>query len=115
MGSLPTLPPSGSDSGGYPPPTPQVAFLLKPRPRWHALRAIANVFKILAWLSAGLGVIATLTALITGSQFGTLGFIGSFVFAVAALIGVGVVFLLLYSRAEHLLVLIAIEENTRKL
>lgn len=92
-----------------------MAYILKPRPKWHALRAIASIFKVLAWMSAGCGVIAVLTALVTGTQVGNLGFTGSFVFAVAALIGVGTVFLLLYGRAEQILLFIAIEENTRKL
>ena len=115
MGQIPALPPKEPDSAGLSPPAPHIAYIIKPRPRWHALRLIASILKVLAWLSVGCGVMAVLTALLTGTQPGNPGFIGSFVFAVAALIGVGSVFLLLYSRAEQILLFIAIEENTRKL
>jgi len=115
VGSLPTSPPPGSDSGGHPPSTPQVAFLLKPRPTWRALRAIASILKVLAWITAGCGVIAVFVALILGSQAGSPGLLLGLAYGVATLIGAASVALLLYSRAEQLLVLIAIEQNTRQL
>lgn len=113
MGQQPGKSGMGPGSGKIPPP--HVTAIIKPRPKWYALWIIASILKILAWMSVGLGVIAVLAALIPGNQFGNPGFIERFVFAVAALLGVGAVFLLLYSRAEQMLLLIAIEENTRKL
>jgi hypothetical protein len=113
MEQQPGLAPLGPRSGDVQPPRPQVTYLVKPRGKWRTLRIMASIFKVLAWLSAGLGVIAVLTAVLTGSHIGTLGFMGSFLFAVAALIGVGMVSVLLYSRAEMILLFIAIEENSR--
>ena len=112
MGSMP---PPGSDSGVNPTPIPQVAYVVKPRPRWHALRTISGIFKALAWITAGLGVIAVCFALVAGSHVGDFGILLGLLYALATLIGVGAVFLLLYSRAEQMLLFIAIEENTRRL
>lgn len=129
MGSMPMMPPMGSDAGGYPPPAPtigpggggypppapQVTYVIKPRPRWHALRTISGIFKIFAWITGGFGVLGVLFALASGSQFGSFGIIGGLLFAVATAIGAGAAFLGLYGHAELMLVLVAIEENTRKL
>lgn len=143
MGSLPTMPPMGSDSGGYPPPTsapgigggaypppasapgisggmyppptPQVAYVVKPRAKWHALRTIATIFKVFAWIAGGLGVIAALATLAGGSQFGSGGAAAGLFLGVFELIGAGIGFLGLYGYAELILLLISIEENTRKI
>ena len=115
MGSLPTMPPIGSGPGGYPPPGPQVAYVIKPRGKWQALRTIATVFKIFAWMSGGLGVIGALATLAGGSQFGSGGATAGLFLGVVELLGAGVGFLGLYGYAELLLLLISIEENTRKL
>ena len=128
MGSMPTMPAPGSDSGAYPPPppavgsgsgafplpTPQVAYVVKPRPKWHALRTIATVFKIFAWILGGLGVIAALATLAGGSQLGSGGTAAGLFLGLFELIGAGVGFLGLYGYAELILLLISIEENTRK-
>ena len=129
MGSMPTMPPSGSDSGAYPPPpptagpgsgaypfpAPQVAYVVKPRPRWQALRTISGIFKIVAWITGGFGALGVIFALVSGSQFGSFGIIGGLLLAVATAIGAGAVFLGMYGYAELILVLVSIEENTRKL
>ena len=129
MESMPAMPPMGSDAGGsqppippgepggsaYPFPTPQVAYVVKPRPRWHALRTISGIFKMFAWITGGFGVLGVLFALTSGSQFGSFGIIGGLLFAVAAAIGAGAAFLGMYGYAELILVLVSIEENTRKL
>lgn len=115
MGETPPLPPTGPGSGGLPPPAPQIAYILKPRPRWRALRAIASIFKVLAWITAGCGVVAVFVALIVGSEAGSHGLLLGLAYGVATLIGSAAVSLLLYSRAEEMLLFIAIEQNTRKL
>lgn len=115
MGSMPTMPPMGPGGGAYPQPAPQVAYVIKPRPRWHALRTISGIFKMFAWITGGFGVLGVLFALTSGSQFGSFGIIGGLFFAVAAAIGAGAAFLGMYGYAELILVLVSIEENTRKL
>ena len=112
MGSMP---PPGSDSGVYPTPIPQVAYVVKPRPRWHALRTISGIFKMFAWITGGFGALGVLFALTSGSQFGSFGIIGGLLLAVATAIGAGAAFLGMYGYAELILVLVSIEENTRKL
>jgi hypothetical protein len=92
-----------------------VAYVVKPRPKWHALRTIAGILKVFAWITAGLGASAVIFALVSGSQFGSLGFIGGLLFAVATAIGAGVAFLGMYGYAELILLLVSIEDNTRKL
>jgi len=62
-----------------------------------------------------LGVITTLATLAGGSQFGTGGAAAGLLVGVFELIGAGVGFLGLYGSAELILLLISIEENTRKL
>jgi hypothetical protein len=115
MEQKPGMASTGAGSGEVQPPVPQVAYILKPRPKWQALRAIAAIFKALAWITAGFGVIAVCFALVAGSRAGDFGFLPGLLYALATLIGVGAVFLLLYSRAEQILLFIAIEENTRRL
>jgi hypothetical protein len=129
LGSLPTMPPLGGDAGGdspstaargpggsvYPTPAPQVAYVIKPRPRWQALRTLASVFKICAWMSGGLGVIGALTTLASGNQFGSGGTTAGLFLGMVELLGAGVGFLGLYGYGELMLLLISIEENTRKL
>lgn len=129
MGSMPTMPPMGSDSGSYPPPAsapgpdsgaypfpaPQVAYVVKPRPRWQALRTISGIFKVVAWIIGGFGALGVIFALVSGSQLGSFGIIGGLLFAVATAIGAGAAFLGMYGYAELILVLVSIEENTRKL
>ncbi len=115
MEQTPMQPSTGPGPGGLSPPAPQVAYILKPRPRWRALRVIASILKVLAWLTAGCGVIAVFVALIIGIQTGSHGLLLGLAYGVATLIGSASVSLLLYSRAEQMLLLIAIEQNTRKL
>jgi hypothetical protein len=64
MGQMPGMLPMGTDAGGEPPPippresggnaypfpSPQVASIVKPRPRWQALRTISGNFKVLVCL-----------------------------------------------------------------
>jgi len=105
----------GPGSGAFPPPAPQVAYVVKPRAKWHALRTIATIFKVFAWIVGGLGVIGALLTLAGGSQLGSGGAAAGFFVGVFELIGAGVGFLGLYGYAELILLLISIEENTRKI
>jgi hypothetical protein len=92
-----------------------VAYVIKPRGKWQALRTIATVFKIFAWITGGLGVIGALATLAGGSQFGSGGATAGLFLGIVELLGAGVGFLGLYGYAELLLLLISIEENTRKI
>jgi hypothetical protein len=114
-GAYPPVTPPGPGSGGFPPPAPQVAYVVKPRPKWYALRTIAGILKFFAWITAGFGAIAVIFALVFGSQFGSFGILGALLFGVATAIGAGAAFLGMYGYAELILVLVSIEENTRKL
>ena len=115
MGSIPTLPPMGSNSGAYPPPVPQVAYVIKPRTKWQALRVIAKVLKVFAWVVGGLGVLAVLATLTSGSQLGLGSTSTNLLLGVFELLGAGLGFLGLYGGAEVIFLLISIEENTRQL
>ena len=112
---MPPVPVTGSGSGARTPSAPQVAYVIKPRPRWQVLRAISGIFKVLAWVTGGCGVLAVLFALTEASQVGSFGILGGLLLAVGAAIGAGSACLGLYGCAEVMLVLAAIEENTRKL
>lgn len=123
------MPPLGGDAGGdsprtaaigpgggvYPTPAPQVAYVIKPRPRWHALRTISGIFKVFAWITGCVGALGVLVALASGSQLGSFGVFGGLFLAVVTAIGAGAAFLGMYGYAELILVLVSIEENTRKL
>ena len=115
MAQMPGTPPSESGAGAYPTLAPQVAYVIKPRPRWHALRTISGILKVLAWMTGGAGVLGVLFALTEVSQFGSFGIIGGLLLAGATVLGAGMAFLSLYGYAELILVLVSIEENTRKL
>jgi len=105
MEQRPDMPLIGPGSGVSPPPAPQVAYVIKPRPKWQALRTIASILKVLAWMTAGLGVIGVLFVLVSGNRFGNPGSIGSLLLAVATAIGAGSAFLGLYGYAELILVI----------
>ena len=115
MEQMPGMMPMRSDAGAYPPPPPQVTYIVKPRARWHALRTISGIFKVFAWITGGLGVIAALATLAGGSQLGSGGAAAGLFVGLFELIGAGIGFLGLYGYAELILVLVSIEENTRKL
>jgi|GEM_PF-1279586 len=111
----PAAPPMGPGSGAFQPAAPPVAYaIVAPKKKWHALRTIAGIFKVFAWITIGFGVIAVIIALLLGSQLGNLGVIAGLGFGVAIAIGVGSAFLGMYGYAELILVLVSIEENTRK-
>lgn len=76
---------------------------------WPALRSIAQIFKILAYVVGGLGALAAIIVLFTGQGF--LGRVGGFIFT---LLASGIYALFLVATSEGIRVGLAVEENTRK-
>ena len=82
--------------------------------RFPALRTVAAVFKVLAWIIAAAAVVAFVFLLVRGSDYGfTIGGT-SILTAFLVLLGGALYTLILYAVAEGILVLLAIEENTRR-
>jgi hypothetical protein len=91
--------------------------------RFTALRVIGTIFKVLAWISLILGLLASIGALVTGfllsDSQGLLGLdlngplAGIAVFIVALIIAV-FSFLSLYAVGESVYLILAVEENTRR-
>lgn len=90
--------------------------------RFMALRIIATVFKILAWLALIFGVLGAIGALLLGfvtGQDGLLGFnltgpLTGIALFVVSLIAAVISFLLLYAFAEFIYLFLSVEENTRR-
>jgi len=113
IGYPPPAPLSPPGPGGFSPVAP-VGFVTAVPARWHALRTIAGLLKVVAWIAARIGAIAVLIALIAGgSLLGGYGILGGLFFAIIVAIQVSVIFLALFGYAEMILVILAIEENTR--
>jgi hypothetical protein len=91
---------------------PVIVQVAAPAQKWRALRTIAGIFKVFAWVVGSLGVLAALLTLAESGRYYY--YSGAFFPAIAELIGAGIVFLTFYGYAELILLLIAIEENTRK-
>ena len=91
--------------------------------RFMALRIIATVFKILAWLALIFGLLGAIGALLIGftlsGQEGLLGLnlsgplAGIAIFVVSLIVAI-ISFLLLYTFAEFIYLFLSIEENTRR-
>jgi hypothetical protein len=91
--------------------------------RFMALRIIATVFKILAWLALIFGLLGAIGALLIGftlsGQEGLLGLnlsgplAGIAIFVVSLIVAI-ISFLLLYAFAEFIYLFLSIEENTRR-
>lgn len=79
--------------------------------KWPALRTVAAILKIVAWIEGGLGVIS---ALATGIGLGRLVGGASFLIILFMLVIVAIGFLLTYASAELIMVFISIEKNTRQ-
>ncbi len=86
--------------------------------RYGALRTIAGVFKVLAWLTAAVCVIGVIMSIAAagkmansgyGSGAGGLGIVGVLVYLIAGAVG----FVSFYATAESIIVIVDIEENTR--
>ncbi|MCX7996005.1 MAG: hypothetical protein N3A65_09620 [candidate division WOR-3 bacterium] len=94
--------------------------------RFTALRVISVIFKVLAWIVAVFTVIGFIAMLIGGAAMGSmmgrgyggyggLGALGGIGMAFAILIYGAFLFVSLLAAAEMILVILAIEENTRAL
>ncbi len=91
--------------------------------RFMALRIIATVFKILAWLALIFGVLGAIGALLLGftlsGREGLLGLnvtgplTGIAMFVVSLILAI-ISFLLLYAFAEFIYLFLSLEENTRR-
>jgi hypothetical protein len=83
--------------------------------RFPALRTISWILRILAWIVALVCVVAFILFMFT-EQFQQVQFEGSakIVVGIGLLLAGALYFLLLYAAAEGILVIIDIEENTRK-
>lgn len=91
--------------------------------RFLALRVIATIVKILAWLALGLGLLLAILVLVASflvagdSGFLGLGF-GDPLAGVAAFVAILILavlfFLLLYASSEFIYLFLSIEENTRR-
>jgi hypothetical protein len=79
--------------------------------RWPALRLIASILKIIAWVEGGLGAIS---ALVTGFTLAATIGAGGFLSALFLLVVVAIGALLTYASSEVIMLLISIEENTRR-
>ncbi len=135
----PPAPPTWAGQSGAPQGTPSWAgqssaspfgvqpTLLDRSAPWPTLRLISRVLKIIAWVEL---VIGTIASLVIGASIGSLGnalsafpsgssagagfgFFG-FILTIFYLITTAIGFLVLYGSAEGILVLLAIEKNTRK-
>lgn len=82
--------------------------------RFHALRTISMILKVMAWIVAIFTVIGFIFTL-AGVTFlpGPYGSGAGFVFGIGVLIYGAIIFIWVYALAEIILVLLAIEENTR--
>lgn len=80
-------------------------------PKWPALRLIASILKIVAWIEGGLGVIS---ALVTGGTVGRFAGAGAFLIVLFLLVFVAVGFLVTYATSEIIMLFISIEKNTRQ-
>ena len=82
--------------------------------RWPALRTVATIFKVLAWLIVGLGGLAVLigTIAVAVSDDGGIG--EGLLTLVLGTLGVGFYALITFAVAELITIGIAIEENTHR-
>jgi len=96
--------------------------------RFKVLRFVATLYKIFAWIALAVGILGMLGAIVTGIMGGGLinqmaggdiggaigGIIGGIVGGVGILLIAALYFLLLYTVAEGIYLLLSIEESTRQ-
>ena len=99
----------------------------KKKQAWGALRGVALLFKVLAWIAATSGCIVAVVGIVVGAtthptavKSGTLAIglgsspmLGGILFAVLCLLVTGLACLFLFALSELIMLLIAIEQNTR--
>jgi zinc-ribbon domain len=118
--SNPYANPSGPSYGNFPPPSYGVSQPPAGAAKYKALRTIANLYKILAFVLGGILVIGALIIMASGavSSTSSLGgpsmLAGGFVGGLIMLIYAGLVFVGLYGFGEFIYLFLDIEENTRK-
>jgi hypothetical protein len=118
--SNPYANPSGPSYGNFPPPSYGVSQPPAGAAKYKALRTIANLYKILAFVLGGILVIGALIVMASGavSSTSSLGgpsmLAGGFVGGLIMLIYAGLVFVGLYGFGEFIYLFLDIEENTRK-
>lgn len=100
----------------------------KKKPAWRALRSVALLFKVLACIVVVFGCIVATVGIVAGATthatpvksgtfaiaLGSSPMLGGILFAVLCLLVTGLVFLLLFAISELILLLITIEQNTRR-
>ena len=96
--------------------------------KFRALRIIGTVFKILAWITLALGVLAALGVLVSGVMGGAVlspqasrmmggmmgRLLGGIVGGLLTLIASVIYFMVLYAAGEFIYLGLAVEENTRE-
>ena len=110
--------PSAPSYGGFSPPSP--SFSTVGEKKYKALRTIANIYKIMAFVVGGILAIAALITMASGaasstsSLGGPAALFGGFLFGVIMLVYAGFAFVFLYGMGEFIYLFLDIEENTRK-
>jgi hypothetical protein len=112
--------PSGPSYGGFSPPSYGMSQPTSGATKYKALRTIANLYKILAFVLGGILVIGALIIMVSGAASSTGSFggpsmlAGGFIGGLIMLIYAGLVFVGLYGFGEFIYLFLDIEENTRK-
>lgn len=109
-GSAPLPPAWAGANAGAGAPAGAMPVAKGPTAKWPALRLIATILKIVAWIEAGLGV---LSALGTGIAMGAIMGGVAILIVLFSLVVVAIGFLLTYAYSEFIMLFISIEENTR--
>lgn len=118
--SSPYANPSGPSYGSFPPPNYGVNQPPAAGGKYKALRTIANLYKILAFVLGGILVIGALIIMVSGAASSTSSYggpsmlAGGFIGGLIMLIYAGLVFVGLYGLGEFIYLFLDIEENTRK-
>ena len=107
----PATPGWGAPGMGTPPAPVAMPYTQTTDSKWPALRLIAKILKIVAWVEGAIGVISALGTGVTLSA--TIGG-GGFLATLFLLVLVAVGFLMTYASSEIIMLFISIEKNTRE-
>lgn len=116
--SVPGAPMWAGPNAGIPQRPGVAPAMTTPGPKWPALRIIATLLKVLAWIQLAIGVIVALATAFSSSflasTFHTSSFNGAGILAgVIELIVAVFAFIWTYATAELIMLFITIEKNTR--
>lgn len=106
--------------GNFPPPSYGASQSSSGEKKYKALRTIANIYKIMAFVIGGLLAIVALITMASGAASSTSSFggpaamFGGFIFGLIMLVYAGFAFVFLYGMGEFIYLFLDIEENTRK-